>query len=172
MKPFEETKNEITEFMNNPRFASLFESQTKFLKDKIFDIFTDIEALMKDDDKHEKLCSVDQLSAILDSMMFRSIEFSISEYETDQLRNITALVYNYNDNTYKDESVKVRSMFLTNFLDGFLSLRDCINIVRNLSKSCQRFADFNPPSFELSKHYIDSIYGPCEEKDEIKDCGE
>ena len=43
MKSFEETKSEIIEFLNDGRFANIFNSRSAYLKEKINDIFYDIE---------------------------------------------------------------------------------------------------------------------------------
>lgn len=161
MKSFEETKTEIIEFVNEPRFISIFKGKSVFIKDKLTVIFKDISLMMdedKDEDKDIELKSI-ELSQLLDIMMYNSIEYSISESEAKKIKNISQLIYNYNDNSFKDDSLKIRSTFLTNFLDGYLSLRESINLIRNLSNSLSQYAEFNPPSFELSKHYIDSIFG-------------
>jgi len=123
-------------------------------------MFDDIELMMKAE-KDETIVNkieLKDLGACLDALMFHSVEFSISEDECKQISNLSQLIYNYNDNLYKDRSIKIRSTFLTNFVDGFISFRDCINIVRNLNTTMNKYSNFNPPTFELSKHYIDSIY--------------
>jgi len=124
------------------------------------DMIDDIELMMNagEDETVENKIEAKDLGACLDALMYHSIEFSISDGECQHISNLSQLIYNYNDNLFKDESVKVRSTFLTNFVEGFVSFRDCIQLVRSLHTSVSRLAAFNPPSFELSKHYIESIY--------------
>jgi len=164
MKSFDETKSEIYEFINHIEFNRVFEGRSQYLKDKIEIMFEDIQHMIDEDNEQLKAEKSD-ISSILDILMYNAIEFSLSEYIANQINNISKLVYNYNDNSFKDDSLKVRSLFLSNFLDGYMSLRDCINLVRNLHTSCDRFAKFNPPTFELSKHYIDSLFDKPKEKE-------
>jgi len=160
MKTYEDTKSEIIEFMGDTRFIEMFQGKAEHIKNIIADIFDDIELLMKNEDIESLKFKCDKIRIEdgVDTIMYVAVEFPISEIECDLLKNITQLFYNYNDNVIKDESIKIRSSFLTNFLDGFLSLRDAINIIRNYSRSSERLTKFNPPSFELSRHYIDSLY--------------
>jgi len=172
METFEEIKTEITEFINGPRLVVIFEGQANKLKDIINKMFYCIEKLNKDEelDKDDKKVIIEvELNQITDMLMFHSLERQTSENDIKILKSISMLVFNYNQNSFKSESISIRVSFLTNFLDGFLSFRDCIHLFKSLSQRLTTFTTYNPPSFELSKHYIDTIFGcDCPVKD-VKD---
>jgi len=71
MKSYEDTKKEIIEFLNDPRFIKMFTGRTEFLKIKFMDMFDDIELMMKagDDETIENKIEVKDLGACLDALM-------------------------------------------------------------------------------------------------------
>jgi len=167
MKSFEDTKTEITEFLESPNLAMLMEHHSQSFSNQIRNILKDIETMIEEpeDQDTERLCGIAELSMLTDTLMKTLLENATSDQMLDDLKNVCHLIYNYNDNTQKDNSIRTKCIFIINFIDGFVSLREAIQIIRNLKTSTEQLTKFNPPSFGLSKHYIDSIYGKdqCEE---------
>jgi len=170
MQSFEEIKTEITEFINGPRLNTIFEGSASIVKEIMEKMFYCAEILYKDEkikEDDDKVITELDLTKMTDLVMFNTLERQTSEDDIKILKSMSMFLYNYNQNTLKLESISIRVSFLTNFLDGFLSFRDCIHLFKSLSERLRTYQSFNPPSFELSKHYIDTIFS-CSDKD-VKD---
>ena len=166
MNTFEKTKESINQFIESPRFIEIFQRYRDDIKKIINDIFSDIDILQNETDEPLKV-EINHLTKLVDLIMFNSVEACISDQECKDFKNISELVFNYNNNSIKDESIMRRTTFLNNFLDGFLTFRDSIQLFKTVSERLNKFTNFNPPSFEISKHYIGSIFG--EDKDKCGD---
>ena len=171
MNTFENTKTEINQFIESPRFKDIFKGHNEVVKSIINTIFSDIEILQNETGDTLKT-DITQVSKLIDIIMYNSVESCLSDQECKDLKNISQLVFNYNTNSINDIAIMRRTTFLNNFLGGFITFRDSIQLFKSLSEKLQKFTDFNPPSFQLSQHYIDSIYGePISDKDKDK-CGD
>lgn len=167
MNNYEDVKNELTEFINGPRLTSLFEGKSNEIKDIIQRMFYCIDLLQNDKELKEddpKIIKEKDLNSLTDSIMYCTVERQTIQKDLDNLKNLAMLVFNYNQNTLKLETVAIRVSFITNFIDGFLSFRDCLELFKGLSERLNRYSTYNLPSFELSKHYIDTIFSDSNDK--------
>jgi len=161
MNNYENVKNELSEFISGPRLTSLFEGRSNEIKEIINKMFYCIDLLQNDKElkgDDSKIIKKEDLNKLTDMIMYCTVERQTTKSDLDIIKNLAMLVFNYNQNTLKIESVAIRVSFITNFIDGFLSFRDCLQLFKALSERLNKYETYNFPSFELSKHYIATIF--------------
>lgn len=93
---------------------------------------------------------VDYLMGILPTIkldgMFRQF---ISDY--------VFVVYNWNNNVWKNNNFNSKLQYLQRFVNDGLSLNEITNVLNKLSRDLGRYKEWIPPSFELSRHYYNLL---------------
>lgn len=75
------------------------------------------------------------------------------------------LVQNWNNNVGKSESMRRDCDYCIRLLDDFVSIKEATETMKVLNKKLRDFKSWNPPAFEVSKHFINYL----EEEDNTKE---
>lgn len=91
----------------------------------------------------------DLKNIVLDSPVYP--EFS------DFADNWCFLVFNWNNNVLKNEDLNKDCLFIQRILRQHYTIVEAIDNLKFLNKKIRSFKDWNPPAFEVAKHYINYL---------------
>jgi hypothetical protein len=67
------------------------------------------------------------------------------------------LVYNWNDNTIKSPSIMKECIYTQRLIEDFITMKEVTENLKLINNKLNNFKSWNPPAFEVSKHFIDYL---------------
>lgn len=67
------------------------------------------------------------------------------------------LVVNVNNNSICSQKIEDKVHLINRFVDGHLTSLEAIETMKMLNKKLKDFKNWNPPAFEIAKHYINYL---------------
>lgn len=85
------------------------------------------------------------------------MENPIGDRTSSFIRAWCELMSNVNNNTLKNEQIQGDAMFITRIIDQHLTVVEAIDIMKQLNKKMRDLKQWNPPAFEVAKHYLNYL---------------
>lgn len=82
------------------------------------------------------------------------LEAYLDKKETEFIKDWIYLVFNWNQNTLKDNDLNVSMQYLLRIMDQHYTIIEAIDHLKFLLDRSKKIQGWQPPSFELSKHYL------------------
>ncbi len=85
---------------------------------------------------------------------------SFDRATADQLglfKDFSLLIFNWNHSGIRSNEVKNECHSIRDIVDGNLTMRDTINIMKEVSAHFSKLREWNPPAFEISKSLLERL---------------
>lgn len=151
---FEETRIIIDEFFEKGQ-NFLTESRKIFLAGSVNIIYEDLEKLSKGENFDS---NPTVFQGILDSILDVSnlaLDAPMHRKFADFLLAFSELVYNWNNNTYKDKTVHTLTKFISSTANSRNIMYEAIQNMKNVVDDLQVVKSWSPPSFDIALAYVD-----------------
>lgn len=102
----------------------------------------------------EKIRSI---GGMLNSLLKIAMEKPITPIFKDLSNELIVLTAYWNENIGQNMKIRDLSYTLRRFIDYHLSMIDLIQLSKSLLSKMEQIQNFSPPSFELSRHYLQSL---------------
>lgn len=100
---------------------------------------------------------VNEVIKTINFLINTAIQKSITPIFRDLINEFIVLIALWNDEIAQSEEIKKRIHSLRNFIDYHLSVIEIIQELKPLLEKIKEMKDFNPPVFDLSKHYLNYL---------------
>jgi len=148
--------DEIHGYMIKPKSIYCLHKNLKELVEKSLKImFSDISNSEKDFELEKSDYKIIEDSII--SLIASTVHSEITADFKIFIKNYAFLVFNWNENIYKNESLKSNCQHLTRFSDDALLVSEFINYCNEISSKLNNASNLDIPSFKLSEHYFNII---------------
>ena len=77
----------------------------------------------------------------------------------DLSRFYLLLVFNWNKELGKRPDIELSVSAAQRIVEGQMTMIDTINLLKTVSERLQKLSGYEPPAFELSRHYLQSLEG-------------
>lgn len=81
------------------------------------------------------------------------LDYALDDNVRTFLQAYCELVRNWNENLSQNEDISKEVRTIMKLIDMQLTMNESMSILRNLNKRMRELLNWNPPSFELSRHY-------------------
>jgi len=151
---FEETQRTIKEFMESNQNI-MNEDQCKSLNEILKIIYKDLKSL-NENGKFESSNVIfrDVLDAIVGTSQIVLTSPLSNKFSTFILA-FSELVFNWNNNTYKDSTISVLVTFLTNMINSRNDTIKAVEIMKNVKDKIDVMASWSPAAFDIAIAYVD-----------------
>ena len=151
---FEETQRTIKEFMESNQNI-MNEDQCKSLNEILKIIYKDLKSL-NENGKFESSNVIfrDVLDAIVGTSQIVLTSPLSNKFSTFILA-FSELVFNWNNNTYKDSTISVLVTFLTNMINSRNDTIKAVEIMKNVKDRIDVMASWSPAAFDIAIAYVD-----------------
>ncbi len=78
----------------------------------------------------------------------------------DLSRFYLLLVFNWNKELGKRPDIELSVSAAQRIVEGQMTMIDTINLLKTVSERFQKLSGYEPPAFELSRHYLNSFSAP------------
>jgi len=96
---------------------------------------------------------VDSLEKIRRKVIYNHIDNKIKSF----ILAYCEIVLNWNFNLSKDNKIKSECDNILILIHGHYTMMDAINVMKQITSKLENLKNWNPPSFELSEHYIKKL---------------
>lgn len=92
----------------------------------------------------------------------RSLKYNVlyehNNYDTLKFIELWSLVvFNWNENICKSPAISDSCKEITLILNGYLTIREATDLLKIMIERMREFQGWQPPAFEISKHFIDYL---------------
>lgn len=67
------------------------------------------------------------------------------------------LVFNWNNNTYKNTALEQDALFAERLVNSYISMNETIEILRHMNKLMMDYQSWQPPAFSINKAFLDHL---------------
>jgi len=134
--------------LNHPQIYTVLNQQSLIEVKKAVDIMERKKAT-----EEEK----NQIARILNLLLQIVMEKPITPILRDLVSEFIILTAFWNENIARRIEIRQKALSLRNFIDYHLGVIDTIKILKYLLNRIERIQKFSPPSFELSRHYLEAL---------------
>lgn len=158
MNDFNQTINRIKEFVYSDQiFMTFNEHEITMFKKTILDMEGHIREAMADTSPIVQDQQIKEIRQSLQYMITRFLTTKITQDSNRFLNQYLLLASNWEQAIGGCELVSDQVIALSNLLEYHSSVMASVEVLRSLTHEAQRFMKFNPPAFEISRHYLQSI---------------
>jgi len=119
-------------------------------------IYHGIRANIEEIDQEKELTDVEV------DKVFRTVKFLREKVMYDPLDDQTRcfignwvyLIFNWNSNTGKSDKLKSECQLVERLVNGFITMHETMEIIKQVNRKLKDFKNWNPPAFEVSKSFI------------------
>lgn len=141
-------------FNNSDLGTRLLGSNYNHFKHVYQDIMADILLLEKEQDPVADYKKI--LDLVRQIKQWVSFEHATAE-QLSMLRDFSMLIFNWNNSGYQNKLISMGCHSIRDIIDGNLTMRDVINITKEVTKRMAEMKSWNPPAFEISKSFMESM---------------
>ncbi len=158
LKQYRETVNKIRELLGygnqcRETFGSSFElilSVFNLMEKNMNDLVEDKEVKVSDKDK-------ENVKRVVNIFLNVAVDQPITPLFRDLSHCYLLLAFNWNKELGKMKNVENIIKAVQRITDGQLTMVDTISLMKQLQARLKSFQNYNPPVFELSRHYLETL---------------
>jgi len=113
-----------------------------------------MEALQADQQVNVTANERQRIYAALNTVKSYCLDKPITVYAIDFIKEFTLLMYNWNVNVNKNRTVEKDIRLIRNIIEMKTTIDESIQLLKRLIEKAKRTANYMPPAFEMSKHYL------------------
>ena len=152
-----ETIKRMNNLFNNEQMSKKLLTNMAGKYEKVFrDMLVDIRLIEKEGFKTTDI-NIEDVKYICDVIKHRVLVERNSKDSLSFFKDFVLIVFNWNNNTVRDSKLKVDTDSIFNFIDGQFTMRDTIEIMKNMNARMIDLQNWNPPAFKISQSLFDSL---------------
>ena len=148
------------------RLNNLFNNtvlQNKMLKNRAGEyekVFRDIDQdinLLEDDNFELTGVVKNEVLSILDVMKNCVLFERNDQEELSFMKDFTLVIFNWNNNVGEDQKINIETKLITNVIEGQLTMRETIEIMKAINERMITLQNWNPPAFKISQSLFNAL---------------
>lgn len=150
-------KKELIDFLesnSNP----LATGETNEITHCINIIVKDIELLQKEDDVDlSRITESDTIQKCILDLGEVVLDSPINDNFCSFISSFSELVFNWNNNTRRDTTIKIVSLYINRLAESYTILKNSSVIIKNTVDTIRTLKNWMPPAFDVSEKYFDEM---------------
>ncbi|RLA81654.1 MAG: hypothetical protein DRG33_00095 [Deltaproteobacteria bacterium] len=148
---------QLKELLNRQILLELYGPKWKELyRRELVRCISDIEAKMRSDSVKPK-AKKNVLDSFLQDTKLLIIENPLDTEMRNMIRQLLTLLYNWNKAFSDEKELEIDILLAIRLIDQTLTLAEYLSVSRELLRRLRDLSHFSPPTFELSRHYLQTL---------------